>query len=256
MTEIAAAVPKIASMPKFTPDQVEAARIQIARRNALCDPDCPECGGIGYIRVGLGLIKPCPTLFQRSVRLNPDRYGLARIEVDQLDWSQIQDYNGALSAAKQVQARLELGYGWVFMWGSHGLAKTLILKIAIAARLRSGQEAAYCNMRDLIANLRSAYDADEDSEQRLSWWRQLPVLAIDEFNRLKESEWVSEQRFALMDARYVQAQRQESLTLIASNSPPEQQESYLADRIRDGRFEVIELKGTSARPSMRPRHKF
>lgn len=242
----------------YTVEEIEAARLAQLARNALCSPDCPHCAGAGYIAKGDGKVDVCPTLFQKRIRLNSKRYGMAVVEIDGLDWTVVRDMYDALKATKVVRTALELGYGWVYLWGTHGQAKTLLLKIAVAASLRSGIEAAYCNMAGILDNLRAAFGAEysNESERRLEWWQGLRVLAIDEFNRVNETGWVNERRFALMDARYVQAVRQETLTLIASNEPPEKQESYLFDRIRDGRFTVVELKGASARPSMKGKFTF
>jgi hypothetical protein len=247
------------NLRKYTPEQLEAARIAQARRNAICDPDCPACGGIGFISGEGGKIITCPRLFQRQIRKNATRYGLVESEVSALGWKSIIRNKEVDKAMNAVQVVLDRGYGWIFMWGDHGQAKTLLLKIAIAESLRAGKEAAYCNMAGILDNLRAAFDlkdASGESERRLEWWQSLPILAIDEFNRVKESDWVSERRFTLMDARYVQAIRHETITLIASNTSPDKQDSYLYDRIKDGRFEIVELRGPSARASMTEKYTY
>jgi len=251
------AAKEAAKTPEQRAAEAEEAR-QRKRAQAICDPDCPKCGGSGTIvypplpgeensRYGT-----CPNYRLIQIKQNAKRYGMVANEIDGLDWPIVKDVGRAHFAMQHIQQVLEAGYGWVFLWGDHGQAKTLLLKIAIATSLRNGCEAAYTNMVGILDNLKRAFDNNDggDAENKIEWWQNLPFLAIDEFNRVKESDWANERKFALMDMRYVQAIRHETVTLIASNTPPEQQDSYLRDRILDGRFEVIELKGPSVRKSI------
>jgi hypothetical protein len=225
-----------------------------------CYPDCIICKGSGYAEAPLvpgeegysRRMMVCPNSYQVNIRKTAKKYGLIAAEIDGLEWSIVKDVGRAWHAMERIKKVLEDGYGWIFLWGDHGQAKTLLLKIATAHCLRNRQEAAYTNMVGILDNLKRAFgnDGDEDAASKIDWWQNLPILAIDEFNRVKESEWSNERRFALMDMRYVQAVRHETVTLIASNTAPNQQDSYLRDRILDGRFEVIELKGPSARQSI------
>jgi DNA replication protein DnaC len=253
---------KLAKHRQLTsPEELELARREYIRSVAVCDPECPLCGGSGMIQDAplpgepVGRWRECPNYYSKRLRANAEVYGMAASEIELMDWQLVEDIGCAWKAMAQVRATLEAGYGWVFLWGDHGQAKTLLLKIAVAVTLRSGRLAAYTNMVGILDNLKRAFDAgpgeDPGAESKIEWWQKIPLLAIDEFNRVKESEWANERRFALMDMRYVQAVRHETVTLIASNTPPDQQDSYLRDRILDGRFEVIELKGPSVRRSIK-----
>jgi len=228
------------------------------KSNLLCEADCSICGGMGWIRQDLppsdpkfGKLQPCP---------NSDpfkRYGgLMGLDTSEhgLSWQAILDYSDAKKAANTVQDTLKSGSGWVFLWGDYGLAKTLILKVALAEFCRKTRKpASYIRMAELIDHLRGAFDANnpsEESQARLNMWADLPLLCIDEFDRVRNTEYASERRFVLMDRRYEQATRGKSITLMASNSSPDMLDGYLADRIRDGRFQVVKLTGRSARPLM------
>jgi DNA replication protein DnaC len=143
----------------------------------------------------------------------------------------------------------------VTLWGDYGLAKSLILKIAVVMATREIRKpCSYVRMAELIENMRSAFDADnpsETSQYRLDWWSRVPVLAIDELDRLRNTPYADEQKFIVMDRRYEDALRKKTVTLIAMNSGPLSIDGYLADRMLDGRFQVIHLEGQSARPMMR-----
>ncbi len=224
-----------------------------------CEPICPICGGTGFVRsdypVGhpqFGKLTMCPNA--NLLRLpNSERYGLASDEAHRLDWSDVLDRGNTLQAVQVIQLALQREYGWVYLWGDFGQGKTLALKIAVAQALRAHRFAAYVRMSEMVENLRAAFNAQNPSaeaECRLEWWTNLPVLAIDEIDRLRQTAYATEQQFLLLDRRYEQALRQRSVTLMAANTAPEQLPGYLADRILDGRFAIVRLAGASARLGM------
>lgn len=224
-----------------------------------CRPDCPVCGGLGWVRndvpaghPGFGKLALCPNGDLLRLPL-ASQYGLSQDEAQTLDWEMMLDRGDSAKAVAAVQAALQRGYGWVYLWGNYGLGKTLALKIAVAATLRSRKFAAYVRMAEMVENLRAAFDAQDPSaeaERRLEWWTELPVLAIDEIDRLRQTPYAAEQQFLLLDRRYEQALYQRSITLLAANADPEQLPGYLADRILDGRFTIVRLHGDSARLGM------
>lgn len=225
----------------------------------LCDGSCPICGGLGWVRldvpagdVRFGKLQPCPNM---DVDIYLPEYasmvGITQQERATLDWSAILPLDGsnAVQSADKVRELIERGYGWIYLWGDYGTAKTLILQIAVAVSLRRGIDACYVRMAELLDHVRDGYDNGNYSE-RLSRWESVQVLCLDEFERVNDTGWVDEKRFLLMDNRYVAALRQESVTIMAGNKAPNTFDGYLWDRIRDGRFEVVKLSGESIRPGM------
>lgn len=227
----------------------------------LCSVSCPVCGGSGWFRqdvpVGhkdFGKLFQCPNVKTENLP-GSDRYGLFPEELQNLDWDAILplEHSKSVEASNIVKKVIKQGWGWVYLYGDHGQAKSLILKIAVAVSLRKNTQAAYANMAEIIKHMRLAFDSiypSHEAESRLDWWRDLPILAIDEFDRINNTKWASEQQFLLMDDRNVGALRRQSITLIASNASPMQLDSYYRDRILDGRFHAIELRGESARLGM------
>lgn len=254
---------------RLTEAEYEALKQQSFARNVLpCDIDCPECHGYGLVQVNaaahhtspeFGKARPCSRLYARTLRSNAHKYGLTEDEVTDYDWNMVLDLNDAIKTSKQVQAVLQRKYGLIYLWGDNGQAKTLLLKIAAAVSLRDMIPAAYINMADLMRDLKSAYDEKDSArafEDKLEFWTGVNVLCLDEFNRLKESDYVKEQRFVLMDRRNVQAVRQETVTLLASNTPPSAQEKYMQSRLEDGRFQIIHVTGNDARAGMTADYKY
>lgn len=228
--------------------------------------NCPDCQGTGWVRYDLptwhsqfGRVQPCPGVHLWELPGAQQAYGLVASELEQLDWDYILPMGLAPQAAAQVKQVLDRGWGMVYLYGNHGQAKSLILKISIAWALRSGRLAAYANMADVIAHLQRAFDQDNpnsESENRLEWWQTLPILALDEFDRINPTKWATSAQFRLIDQRYVQAIRQESVTLVASNQAPENLDSYYRSRFSDGRFIALPLYAQDARPYMTGQDKF
>lgn len=231
-------------------------------RTPTCAPDCPLCGGAGFVsynepprdspkwqiwwdkyRYGK---HPCPNSTQV---FHYDHSGL-RPEDEGLMWEFILGEQ-AQKAVRAVRAALARGYGWVYLWGACGTAKTMVLKTAIAASLRDMKPAAYVRMVDLINDLRASYATDNpisDQITRLATWEAIPVLALDEFDRLRDTDYAREARFTIIDRRYEDAvHKHASVTIFASNSNPNDLDDYLRSRIFDNRFAVIQLKGQDAR---------
>lgn len=232
-------------------------------REGICTPDCEECGGIGYIssnkQVGtqdFGRLYFCPNVDKWGLP-GAERYGLTRDEIENMKWSSLMDQKSVQPAILAVGEILTRGYGWLYIYGPVGVAKTFILKIAIAMSLRDNREASYVRMVQIIDNLRGSFDhsnGSHEAQSRLNWWSEIPILAIDEFDRVRPTEYSVERQFILMDRRYEDAIREKTITIMASNKSPAQlttdSDEYLTDRIQDGRFKIVELDVPSRRSIM------
>ena len=238
-----------------------------------CSPDCSECGGVGYVHYDVpvghpkfGKVERCPnarvSTHKSSLQageIDP-RVGLTSDEVYNLTWGLVKKGVNQADQARDVTRRAYTsGHGMVFMYGGYGQGKSLVLKIAVAAALNEGKRAAYANLAGVLDDIRSAYDERENKMtelvRRMEWWTSLDVLAIDELDKVGQTEWARERIFQLLDARYQRAVRQEALTVIAANyQNTDELSGYLKSRIEDNRFVangyVIHLKGTDGRKSM------
>jgi len=236
--------------PHELEDMHQKPRPKVNESGGLCQPDCDICLGLGYVRVGNGLLEFCPRLSMWD-RPGSHLYGLHQAEASELRWENIFQDNNIEKAVEVVKHTIDKGYGWVFIHGSFGLGKTVLLKTAVAETLQKKINASYVRMAEILDHLRQGFsDIGTSETERLSWWSKIPVLAIDEFDRIRLSEYAEERRFVLMDRRYELALRNEGATIIASNSAPNGLPGYLFDRIRDGRFHIVELTGKSWRPGL------
>lgn len=236
----------------------ENKRTEQAVKLGVCRADCEICGGQGYLRNnvelgerGFGGIYLCPNA-DRWRQPGNARSGISVKESVDLCWRSVEDTSGIKTAVTEIRQALATGYGWVYVHGGFGTGKTQVLKIAVAEAMRAGKTAAYVRMAEILDHLREAFQTDSkvSESSRLGWWAQLPVLAIDEFNRVRDTDYGQERRFVLMDRRYELALREEGVTILASNSDPSNLPDYLYDRVRDGRFRVVRVTGKSMRPGM------
>ena len=238
-----------------------------------CSPACPECSGVGYIRFDVpvghpkfGKVERCPNAQVRTSKkslqtgeIDP-RVGLTPDEVHNLTWGLVKKGVNQADQACDVTRRAYIsGHGMVFMYGGYGQGKSLVLKIAVAAALNEGKRAAYANLAGVLDDIRIAYDERENKMtefmRRMEWWGSLDVLAIDELDKVGQTEWARERIFQLLDARYQRAIRQEALTVIAANyQSTDELSGYLKSRIEDNRFVgngyVIHLRGSDGRKGM------
>lgn len=219
---------------------------------------CRTCKDTGLVRLEremshpmFGKLEPCPDCQSRATLQHADTSGLLPDEYG-LSWDRIQTLadHDAHEAAKVVQRVLHRGYGWVYLWGSWGLGKTLILKVATARAMQRGRHAIYTKTQRLLDDFVSALQHDT-FEKLYDTYVKVPVLAIDEFEKFKETEWAGLRRFHLLDDRYERAtsphQPQGVLLLASNTSPYELQDPALRDRVLDERFEIVRLTGESVR---------
>lgn len=244
----------------ITDEEAEALRQQIAARayHGNCSPDCPVCGGYGRVRIvdngdihdpDFGKTKLCPNI--DHAKAFATGLGLDESEIRRLNWSMVKPTGNINEGVNAVHEVINRGFGWVILWGDYGVAKSLILRIAVAERLRDGRRSAFVEMASLLDDLRESYDKDQpngEATMRLSRWKEVPFLAIDEVDRINQTPWAKEKQFDILNYRYQTAIRQQTITIFASNQSPKQIGGALGDRMMDGRFAVVHIEGESNRP--------
>jgi len=229
--------------------------------NTECDPDCPVCQGVGFVRGDypvhhekFGKMQPCP---ERMTRLMSERGGggLDASEFTGLTWDKIKPgISDGHKVVQPIRTALGQGHGLVFLYGTYGQAKTLALKIAVAQALRNGMSAHYANMGAILDDVRAAFDAEQSGAElrrRMEKWGSYDVLSIDELDKVNDTPWAKEKIHHLLDQRYAMAVRESAVTLIAANvSGVDGLDGYLKSRLKDNRFDMIELNGADGRRVM------
>jgi hypothetical protein len=225
-----------------------------------CAPDCQECGGYGLVRFDVpvdhkffGQLFRCKNLPLDSSKLILT--GLSPVE-RRWTWDKVLPLdNSVTEAVNAVKIVLDRGYGIVYLWGDTGLAKTLILKIAVAEYIRTNPHywATYTLMPHIVDELRSVYDGNENPTQLLKQleddYSRFPLLAIDEIGVERETGFSAERQFLLIDRRYTAAieNRENVITLLASNLLPNELPTRIRSRLFDGRCNAIQMMGDDFR---------
>jgi hypothetical protein len=241
---------------------------------------CPACDGSGWVErhdgyLGLDHVTmvPCPDPVgihqaaeikqlsrisgllpeELALRLDGvsgrgDTAGVETLSVDQL--VRRQDTVAMLELARRF---VEEPWGFMVLHGRYGNAKTLILQAVVNEfGERRGDVGTYVRMRDLLEYVRAGYasNAGDDARTRYERLKSLPILAIDEFDAARMTDFAYEFRTAFLDDRYRLAVTRRAHTLFAMNGDPAELPGDLYDRLRDGRFVVFHNADVSMRPAM------
>ena len=223
-------------------------------------PACSQCRGLGYVRLALPTNHPdfgkmfiCQCAEGESAARMSDRLRAASaLEPADFDlrWPSYRVTEANKPAADAVRATMARGWGWAYVWGVPGNGKTRLIKTAVAEAVAANNGAVYVTWAGLLGHIREGIGAG-DMEERIERWTSIGILAVDEFGRVKETEWNQEVASRIFTARYEQAVYRKTVTLFASNFAPENSADWLDDRIYDGRFYCVEIGGGSLRPAMR-----
>ena len=226
---------------------------------------CPDCNGLGFFRLDLpttdkrfGKLVPCDNPFHATERLS--RLAMASNLHEGDVGRRIKDLNPNPGSAAMLTAARELvdnpagPSGWLYIWGGPGNAKSEVL-IAIVNEINEAGRgpAMYATYAHLVNWIREAFNdgADGSYIDRFEKLKALKLLAVDEMDKARDTEFGQEFRFHFLDERYRQAILGTTAMVFAGNSNPDQLPLPIWDRVRDGRFKVIHNQASSARPNMR-----
>lgn len=227
--------------------------------------DCPVCRGVGVVlnereweRNGFrGGLVPCPQCGAAKQQARLER--ISGLSADMKTWyldgfaSQFGRHE-ALDAAREAVAQPR---GFLTFHGAWGTGKTYLLASVVNECRRLGMAAVYTTVADLLDEFRTAFNPKAEEGYSALWERVISckVLALDEAEKFRATEWAEERFFALVDNRY--RHLGECLTLFATNVPVKRGATiiertsypgYLEDRLLDGRCRVVAVTGGSVRP--------
>jgi DNA replication protein DnaC len=213
------------------------------------DPNCPICGGIGYLRRDLpidhpdfGKIVPCSCrkeeitqsararLFKMSslealkgLRFENfekrGRVGLGKLQADSLEHA----YNQAKTFAENRQ-------GWLLLVGRYGSGKTHLAAAIANHAIEAGETTLFLTVPDLLDWLRYAYaGVDMSFEERFEEIREIPLLILDDFGTQNATAWAQEKIFQIMNHRYIN----QLPTVVTSNLLISDFEGRIRSRLQD-----------------------
>jgi hypothetical protein len=143
----------------------------------------------------------------------------------------------------------------VTLWGGAGNAKTMCLQGCVNELVERCVPAVYITAFDLFGYIREAFNhqreiVSDSAYMRLQRFENVRVLALDELDKVRPTEWMMDQLTDLIDKRY---RRGDTLgTLIAMNADPTSQPDWIASRLFLSRNQVIHNTDGDLRPVLTP----
>lgn len=241
----------------------------IPPRRGAGDPECPRCGGLGWLRRNLDVDDPA---FGRAVPCDCIRGALADRRLDgvrraanmaalgEMTFASfttsapgnapeaVRSLESAFLAAQAYAARPE---GWLVLHGGYGCGKTHLAAAIVNAQVAEGLAALFVVVPDLLDSLRAAYapGAEEGYDERFEAVRNAPLLVLDDLGTQAPTPWAAEKLFQLLNHRY----NLHLPTVITTNHDPEALDERL--RSRFGHFDrvrVLEIRALDYRGGIAP----
>lgn len=238
---------------------------------------CPDCGGTGFFRLDapvgsrdFGRIVPCRHPSHSRDKLSR-LAGLSNLMPAELE-KRLRDIrrnkdNGPMLAAAKEMIRTPRG-SWLYLYGKAGNAKSDVL-LAVCNEINASDKgpALFVEFARLLNWISEAYAEKAargkamrmDGEMpdsmgyiaRLDKITSFPVIAIDEFDKARLTDFREEFLFEFLNTRWRQAVAGETSTLFASQTAPIDWHDPIRSRIEDGRFKIVHNLAPDARPEMK-----
>lgn len=221
----------------------------------LGDPNCPHCGGIGFLRVDVpvghekfGKLEPCicraseisenarKRLYELSnlARLshltfeNFNRSGNPKAEF--VSPQEAASLHEALDASEEFASKLT---GWLLLEGAYGCGKTHLAAAIANAAVQRGVPTLFITVPDLLDSLRYSFsDPTTSYEERFEEIRNADLLVMDDFGTQNATPWAQEKLFQIINSRYIN----KLPTVITTNLILDEIESRIRSRLQDADF--------------------
>ena len=210
-------------------------------------PVCEVCDGIGFLAQDLPVGHPqFGKLLRCECKAQEDAARLQRLsgltETERRARLEDIDATGRPGTQAMINACREFllsPFGSLVLHGTSGNAKTVALQSVVNELVRSNVEAVYITAFDLIGYIRDAFNEQKEVKSESAYDRVLrfgtvPFLAIDEFDKLKVTDWITEQITDLIDRRYRLGLDGQAGTMLAMNGKPENLPMWIYSRLSQG----------------------
>jgi DNA replication protein DnaC len=235
-----------------------------ASTGGLGNPDCPHCGGLGYLRKDLplddpefGTAFPCPCRGGSSLGKLQELSGLQEQERRlRLADIEVKGRPGTRRMVKECRGFVKDPIGTLTIHGSPGNGKTMAAQAVVNELTGLGIRAEYVTAHDLLERLQEGFGAGgagrgSRSEARLQRYVELPVLVLDDFDKVHVTDWSRSKLVALMQQRGRWEEQGRAGTLIVMNCDPGEVPDAIASRLRDGRNRIVHNTDADIRPALK-----
>jgi DNA replication protein DnaC len=215
----------------------------------LGNPNCPLCGGLGYLRQDLPVGHPefgkaiiCDCRRKSVTELVRSRlFSISRLdELKDLSFEsfnprgrtglgqkQVQSLENAFSHSRQYASSLK---GWVLLQGGYGSGKTHLAAAIANFAVQMGVPTLFLTVPDLLDTLRFAYDSvDTTFEERFEQIRNAQLLVLDDFGTQNATGWAQEKLFQIINYRYIN----KLPLVVTTNLSLDEIEARIRSRLQD-----------------------
>src|SRR6266545_4694833 len=221
----------------------------VPKSSLLGDPNCPYCGGVGYLRADVAVGHPD---FGKLEICNCRRADLtdavrerlfALSHLDELKELTFESFkprgrkglgemqaNSIESAFNSAQYYSRNLNGWLLLQGGYGSGKTHLAAAVANFVVDIGVPTLFLTVPDLLDALRFAYGADATSfEERFDQIRNAKLLVLDDFGTQNTTDWAQEKLFQIINYRYIN----KLSTVITTNLSLDEIEGRIRSRLSD-----------------------
>ncbi|MEA2347679.1 MAG: replication protein DnaC [Thermoleophilaceae bacterium] len=175
---------------------------------------CPEntCDGTGWILGDDDVARPCACRKGRISRARTRNMGTGVprrfLKEAAFDRNPIRDMDPAVvrdirEFCRKIEANLDAGRGKWFH-GDVGTGKTLLAMTISKAALDAGKSVAIYSVPRLLSEIKETYEADSKSSymELFERLREVDLLHLDDLGAEKQTEWVLEQLYSVVNERW------------------------------------------------------
>ncbi|MDX1378014.1 MAG: ATP-binding protein [Anaerolineales bacterium] len=240
---------KIDETLKKIAENTSKANIPTSSNTSLGDPNCPHCGGVGYLRADVSTDHPnfgrldiC-VCRQRDVsdQVRERLFSLSHLdELKDLTFETFKPRGrgglGELQSASIEQAFNQAQHyaknlkGWLLLQGGYGCGKTHLAAGIANFAVEMGVPTLFLTVPDLLDTLRYSYDSkDTTFEKRFDEIRNAQLLILDDFGTQNATGWAQEKLFQIINYRYIN----KLPLVVTTNLALEQVEARIRSRLAD-----------------------
>jgi len=199
------------------------ANTPITSSTSLGDPNCPHCGGVGYLRSDVpighpnfGRLEIC-VCRQRDVSQQVREHLYSLSHLDELKGLTFESFRprGQIGIGEKQANSLEMAFnqanhyarnlnGWLLLQGGYGCGKTHLAAAIANFAVEMGVPTLFLTVPDLLDMLRFSYDSQDTTfESRFNEIRNASLLILDDFGTQNATGWAQEKLFQVINYRYI-----------------------------------------------------